>query len=158
MIRSTLASLFAREWVEDLLAEHNFVRASELVDLREEIARLREAGPSSSAGGGDLEAEVAALKKKLNMTMGAIQASTASLMTTKATAEEAHQIATRADQRASSANIAAEAASDGVSGVEEQLAALVERLGSTPKPKAKKAATKKPATKKKPRAKKATKS
>jgi ABC-type Na+ efflux pump permease subunit len=136
MIRSTLAGLFARQWVEDLLAEHNFVRASDLVDLREEVARLREA--SAGTPDTDLTAEVAALKKKLNMTMGAIQASTASLMSTKATADEAHQIASRADQRASSANVAAEAAADGVSGVEERLAALVEKLGTPAKPKAKK--------------------
>ncbi len=139
MIRSTLASILAREWVEDLLAEHNFVRASELADLREEVARSNAGGDTSA-----LEAEVAALKKKLNMAMGAIQASTASLMTTKATAEEAHKLATRADQRANSANAAAEAATDGVSGVEERLAALVENLGSATTADAPKTAKKAP--------------
>ncbi len=67
------------------------------------------------------------LEKKLSMAMGAVQAATAQLQSTRA---ELAQVS----QQAASALATAEAAADGVTGVESRLDALVERLGAASNP------------------------
>lgn len=113
-----------RELVDDALARRPFAQAAEVEALRAELEALKSAGSTGAAEEiTALQAEVQSLKKRLSMAMGAIQASTAQLMQAQKLAEEAHGVALQANQRANSALAAAEAAVDGVAGVEERLTA-----------------------------------
>lgn len=105
--------------VEEVLANRGFVMPGDHNALRNQVATL-EADLKKAK---DLEKEIIAMKKKLNMAMGAIQASTAQLATLKGTLDQT-------TQRATSALATGEAASDGLTGLEDAFAALVERLGS----------------------------
>ena len=150
-IRSTLASFLASP-------------ASNAMepDIRRVVEEALAARPTPTADTSALEDRVAKLEKKLNMAMGAVQAATAQIMSLKKDLEEVHSAANQASQHATTARNTAEAAADGVTGAEEQIAALMKNLGelqavaSAPSPakkapaKAKKApakATKAPAKK-----------
>lgn len=79
----------------------------------------------------EVDARMAKLEKKLNMAMGAVQAATAQIMSLKKDVEELAALSRQAGQHATTARSTADATADGLSGVEEQLAALVERLGQS---------------------------
>ncbi len=113
-IRSTLAALFADANAEALSSAMRAAADAALADR-----------PSPGA---DLEARIAALesenaklKKKLDMAMGAIQASTAQLMSAKRDIATAAQSAKQAMQAATSASATAESAAEGVSELEAKL-------------------------------------
>ncbi len=126
-LRRTLGSLVAapatrllradiREIVEQILAGRGYATSSEVDALR-----------SSSSNGPDpklaaLEERVGSLEKKLNMAMGAVQASSATLMTVRAAADEAVTTAKQAHQLATTARATAEAAAEGVNALEERVA------------------------------------
>lgn len=95
----------------------------------------RVASEAALSGGGssvdpELEARMAKLEKKLNMAMGAVQAATAQIMAVKKDLAETLKIAKQAAQHGTTARATAEATADGLNGVEEQLAKLIEQLGS----------------------------
>lgn len=125
MIRDTLSSLLSgpaaravespvREMVEEILASRSFAAPADVDALRRELEALR-------AGSGDetavkitaLEQEVASLKKKLSMSMGALQAATAQIADAKRAAEEALGTAKKATQQATSALATADSAAQG---------------------------------------------
>jgi predicted nucleic acid-binding Zn-ribbon protein len=68
-----------------------------------------------------LEADNAKLKKKLDMAMGAIQASTAQLMAVKRELSQSQQTSRQAMQAATSALATAESAVEGVTDLEAKL-------------------------------------
>ena len=68
-----------------------------------------------------LEAENARLKKKLDMAMGAIQASTAQLMAARRDVGEASKLARQAMQAATTATATAESAAEGLTELEQKL-------------------------------------
>lgn len=117
---------------------------------RDDLRRVTEEAASTTtaqASGADpaLDEKFAKVEKKLNMAMGAVQAATAQIMSLKKDVEELSRTVGQASQQATTARSTAEAAADGLSGVEGQLAALVERLGqpaAQPAPAAAKAAAK----------------
>jgi predicted nucleic acid-binding Zn-ribbon protein len=74
-----------------------------------------------------LEADNAKLKKKLDMAMGAIQASTAQLMAVKRELSQSQQTSRQAMQAATSALATAESAVEGVTDLETKLSRA--RLG-----------------------------
>ncbi|MEN0067555.1 MAG: hypothetical protein AAGA48_35815 [Myxococcota bacterium] len=84
--------------------------------------------PAVPEGGGDFEARITKVDKRLQMAMAAIQAATTQLMEVKDAAAMAKNQAQQANQRATSAQTTAETAADGVSSVEERLAALEQKL------------------------------
>ena len=110
-------------------------------DLRRVQSEL---GQQRSTGGADPDtaAQIAKLEKKLNMAMGAIQAATAQIMSLKKDVQEVASTAAQAGQHATTARATAEATADGLNGVEEQLASLVEKLGTPSAAPAKKAKAK----------------
>jgi hypothetical protein len=67
--------------------------------------------------------EVAALKKKLNMAMGALQAATAQMAETRKVSEEALHSARQAQAQAASALTTAESAAEGAQQLEMELEA-----------------------------------
>ncbi len=99
--------------------------------LRERVAALE---PTVEPEAGDaerlqaLEERIAKVDKRLQMAMAAIQAATTQLMEVKDATATARNQAQQANQRATSAHTAAEAAADGVSAVEEAMAGLAQRL------------------------------
>lgn len=103
-----------REIVEQILAGRGYATSSEVDALR------ASAGPDPRVAG--LEERVASLEKKLNMAMGAVQASSATLMTVRAVADEAATTAKQAHQLATTARATAESAAEGVSSLEERVA------------------------------------
>lgn len=104
----------------------------------------RDALPPSQEGRlAALEANQEKLEKKLSMAMGAVQAATAQLQSTRA------ELA-KAAQQGASALATAESVADGLQGLEERLEALAQRLETSPAAAAPTSATK-PAPK--PRAK-----
>lgn len=108
-----------REVIEEVLATKGFVMPGDHRALKEEVRDLREQLESAD-GQSD---ELVALKKKLNMAMGAIQAATAQLANMKSSVDQN-------TQRATSALASSEAASDGLTGLEDAFAALIERIGT----------------------------
>lgn len=115
----------------------------------DDLARIKEQSTAPAPGGADpeLDARMAKLEKKLNMAMGAVQAATAQIMSLKKDLEEVANSAKQANQAATTARNTAESTADGLTGIEEQLAALVEQLGKAESPKPeKKAKTKKRAS------------
>ena len=98
--------------------------------IRRVVEEALAAHPAPQADNGDLEDRVAKLEKKLNMAMGAVQAATAQIMALKKDLEAVHAMANQASQHATTARATAEAAADGVTGAEEQLAALMKNLGT----------------------------
>lgn len=101
---------------------------------RADLRRVTEeavAATPTPAGAADPAADerYAKLEKKLNMAMGAVQAATAQIMSLKKDVEELSRSVGQASQQATTARSTAEAAADGISGVEAQLAALVENMG-----------------------------
>ena len=146
-IRDTLNSLVSRpaarivespvrEIVADILASRTFATPEDVATLRKDIEALRASGASESttriAG---LEQEIASLKKKLNMAMGALQAANAQLTDLKRVADEASGTARQAAQQATSAATTAEAAIEGAEGLEVQMDHLASRISATPSPK-----------------------
>ncbi|MCB9683919.1 MAG: hypothetical protein H6738_01805 [Alphaproteobacteria bacterium] len=99
---------------------------------------IRDANAADDARIAELEGEIEKLKKKLSMTQGAIQASTAELMKLKGAADESRNVAQQAMQRATSALAAAESATEGVTALELHLAEHAEPepedTGSEPEP------------------------
>lgn len=122
-----------RELVEEILAKRRFATPDDVAALRRELdaARTRPlpADPGAEVRMAALESEIASLKKRLNMAMGAIQAATAQLADAKRAADEALAAARQATQQATSALTTAEAAADGAQGIETQLDALEARAG-----------------------------
>jgi competence ComEA-like helix-hairpin-helix protein len=132
-IRSTVANLIGgeaterhvREIVEEILANRGFARPADLQELRDRVAAL-ESGGSDAAdtafGGRSNEAltkEVEALRKKITMAMGAIQAATAQLADVRRATDEARAEARKALARAESALATAESVSEGVDALED---------------------------------------
>lgn len=122
-VRRTLSSLLSRsvehrvrEWIDAASRRHD----DELAALRAEVARLR-AQPAPAPAAADTE-RIEKLEKKLSMAMGAIQAASAQILQLKEEAERAGNLAQQAAQRASSALATAEAAAEGVTGLEDRLA------------------------------------
>ncbi|MEZ4322449.1 MAG: hypothetical protein R3F61_33590 [Myxococcota bacterium] len=76
----------------------------------------------------ELRNRIDALDKKLKMTMGSVQASSAQLMGLHTAVDQAKAGAGQAAQLATTAKTTAEATADGLEGVEEQLAVLMTRL------------------------------
>ena len=136
-IRDTLASLLGGSQPSDL-------------DIRQMVNDAVAAQSSGEDKSEALEAEIAQLKKKLNMAMGAVQAATAQLMALKKELTETNGSVKQATQHATTAKATAEAAADGRNAVEARMDALVEKLGTAPAPAVakKKAAPKKAASKK----------
>jgi predicted nuclease with TOPRIM domain len=99
-----------REWVDAVRRETE--------ELRTEIRREGTQDDAIAARLASMEEESAALKKKLSMAMGAIQAATAQIVQLKAEAEQAQNLAKQAMQRATSAQSTAEAASEGLNEIE----------------------------------------
>jgi hypothetical protein len=89
-----------REIVEQALSTRSFVMASELRAAEERIASL---------------------EKKLNMAMGAVQASSATLTQVRGSAEEALTAAKQALQLATTARATAESAVEGIGSIEDRL-------------------------------------
>jgi chromosome segregation ATPase len=122
-----------REVVEEILANRGFVMPGDHRALREEVQALQVKLDQQSERAAEmstlttevsaLDAELVALKKKLSMAMGAIQAATAQLAGLKTTVDQNIQ-------RTTSASATAEAASDGLTGLEDAFAALIERMGT----------------------------
>ncbi|NCG18540.1 MAG: hypothetical protein GWP91_05965 [Rhodobacterales bacterium] len=140
-IRETLASLLGGSRPSDL-------------DIRQMV---NDAVAAQSSGDNDneaLEAEIAQLKKKLNMAMGAVQAATAQLMALKTELTNTNGAVKQATQHATTAKATAEAAADGLTAVEARMDALVEKLGTASAPTKKKPAAKKKAAPKKAASKK----
>lgn len=102
-------------------------------DLRRVADEVAQGDPSGLDPA--VEARMAKLEKKLNMAMGAVQAATAQIMALKKDLQETANAATKAGQQATTARSTAEATADGLTGVEEQLAALMEQLADAPEPK-----------------------
>ncbi len=155
-IRSTVTGLILegpiRDIVDQALAARSFLTASDLAGIKSAVDELRGGGGGSDTSALEariaaLESELASLKKKQSMTMGAVQASTAQLMGVKTKADGAEATAAQANQHATSAKATAEAAADGVTGVEERLDKLMENMVAGPPAAA--AATAKPKKKKK---------
>lgn len=76
----------------------------------------------------DLATRLDKLEKKQKMTMGTLQASSAQLMGVHATLDKLGPAVAKASQHATRASSTAESTADGLDVVEEQLAALMERL------------------------------
>jgi len=108
-----------REVVEEVLAHRGFVMPGDHRALQDQVSALEKTVTALQGH----EQEITKLKKKLNMAMGAIQAATAQLSVAKTASEQANQ-------RAISSQATAEAAMDGLTGLEDAFAALVEKLGS----------------------------
>lgn len=131
-IRSTLASVIGgdavdtrvRQTVEEVLASKGFARPADLQELRERVNAVQggaigePADPELGRRVAALENEIASLRKKLNMAMGAIQAATAQLADARRAADEARAEARQAHARAESALATAESLSDGVEALE----------------------------------------
>lgn len=136
-----------REMIEEVLATRGFVRPSELEGLKARLAALE--GASAEAGQAAhgeavarLDTEVANLRKRLNMALGAIQATTAQVTSLRQLVEsqpaapegptvdtEARHDAQQAAQRATSAMSTAESVADGVASLENRLSEVDEQLG-----------------------------
>jgi chromosome segregation ATPase len=121
-------------------------------DIRRVVEEALASRPAASADTSELEARIAKLEKKLNMAMGAVQAATAQIMALKQDLQAVDGKASQASQYATTARATAEAAADGVTGAENQIATLLEQLGSASPakaaPKTKRATPKKAAPKK----------
>ena len=129
--------------VDEALTHRHFVRATELAELRDEVEALR------NASAGDTEKRLARVEKKLDMTMGALQAATAQLMALKSAVADARNAAHQAQQAATSAAATAESAIDGVEAAEGRLSGLEAAAPAKRKPAKKKAAAKRKAPAKK---------
>lgn len=108
-----------REIVEQVLSTRSFAMPSEVWELRNEVDRLKAERPAPTDG---LAERVAQLEKKLSMALGAVQASSATVMQTRTTAEEALATARQAHQLATTARATAESAAEGVGSLEDKLA------------------------------------
>ncbi len=82
----------------------------------------------------ELRARVADLEKKLKMTMGTLQASSAQLMGLHSAVDQVKAQASQVGQVATTAKTTAEATADGLLGAEEQIAALMKNLAAPKKP------------------------
>lgn len=131
-IRSTLASFVGgdaveaatRQTVEEVLATKGGVRPADLQVLRERVAALEGGSGVGEARRLDaLETEVTALRKKLSMAMGAIQAATAQLADVRRACDGASADARQALARAESALATVESLSDGVEALEDAVEA-----------------------------------
>ncbi len=109
-----------RELVEEMIAERRFVTKEDLEAVQADLQ-----APADAEKLAALETEVVALKKKLSMAMGALQAASAQLAETQRAADEALATARQANQQAVSAKAAAEAAADGAQEIEASLQAPV---------------------------------
>lgn len=100
--------------VNDALAGRTFASVADVAAVRREVDALR---ATSDRVGAErivtLESEVNALKKRLSMAMGALQAATAQLQDARRSADDALAIAQRAVQQAAVAAATAESAADG---------------------------------------------
>ena len=97
----------------------------------DDLAQIKQSSaPASTGADPELDARMAKLEKKLNMAMGAVQAATAQIMSLKKDVGEIANNAAQANQSATTARATAESTADGLTGLEEQLAALTEQLGS----------------------------
>ena len=138
--QSSEQELAVRALVEEVLANRQYVMPGDHRALRQEVEALSnhiQAADSDSETGASTEAlhaEISSLKKKLSMAMGAIQAATAQLAQAKQRIDANDATIRQVDQRTTSAQATAEAASDGVTGLEDALASLMERLGTSPPP------------------------
>lgn len=133
-IRSTVASMIGgeaidsrvREMVEQVLATKGYARPADVQHLKDRVEALEQGGapaaPAADVEVSALETEVANLRKKLNMAMGAIQAATAQLADVRRSSDEARADARQALARAESALATAESLSDGVEALEEAVA------------------------------------
>jgi chromosome segregation ATPase len=119
--KSFLLESTIRQVVEEVLANRGFVMPGEHRALREEVTALK-TRIQDTEDTDELKNRVAALEKKLQMAMGALQAATSQIVQAGSTAEQAQQ-------RATSAQSTAESTSDGLTGLEDAFAALVERIG-----------------------------
>ena len=110
----TLARADIARLVHDALAGRTFASPQEVDAIGREVAILR---ATSDRVGAErivaLEADVVALKKRLSMAMGALQAATAQLQEARRCADDALAIASRASQLATAATTTAESAADG---------------------------------------------
>ncbi len=97
-----------RDVLRSELGSRSLAQASEVDALREQVEKL---------------------EKKLKMTMGSVQASGAQLMGLHDAIDKARAEAAKAGQHATTARTTAESTADGLEAVEEQLAALEERVG-----------------------------
>lgn len=125
--KSFLLESTIRQVVEEVLAKRGFVMPGEHRALREEVTALKTRiqdteDTEDTEDTDELKNRVAALEKKLQMAMGALQAATSQIVQAGSTAEQAQQ-------RATSAQSTAESTSDGLTGLEDAFAALVERIG-----------------------------
>jgi len=100
-------------------------------DLRRMVEEAVAAQPRSASGDtSELDARLAKLDKKLNMSMGAVQAATAQIMALKKDVEQVLATANQATQHATTAKATAETAVEGIGGIEDQLAALKTQLAA----------------------------
>lgn len=132
-IRETISAFIARpaarvlgkplrEAVDDVLSKRSFASSEDLAALRRQVeSALRPSGGTVANASAAIEEELASLKKKLSMAMGALQAATSQLMETRRTADEALQSARQAQAQAASALATAESAAEGAQQVEIQL-------------------------------------
>lgn len=139
-IRSSVASMIggdavdarAREMVEEVLASKGYARPADLQALRDQMAALHSGAGGDAPAADDaltkrvaaLETEVAGLRKKLNMAMGAVQAATAQLADVRRVADAAGSDARHALARAESALATAESISEGVDALEDAVEAV----------------------------------
>lgn len=114
-----------REIVEQVLSTRSFAMPSEVWELRTEVERLKAAATTPDR---PLDDRVAQLEKKLSMALGAVQASSATLMQVRSVAEEALTTSRQAQQLATTARATAESAAEGVGALEERLPADVPTL------------------------------
>jgi chromosome segregation ATPase len=102
-----------RTWVDDLRRDHD----RDVADLREQL----KAAALPPTAGGELEEEVAQLKKKLSMAMGAIQAASAQIVQLRQEVDQAANVARQAMQKATTAQTTAESATEGVTALESSI-------------------------------------
>ncbi|MBA2319600.1 MAG: hypothetical protein H0V89_00480 [Deltaproteobacteria bacterium] len=106
--------------VDQVLSTRSFAMPSEVWELRTKVEHLEAAQGAPNRA---LEERIAALEKKLSMALGAVQASSATLMQVRSVAEEALTSAKQAQQLATTARATAESAAEGVGALEERLPA-----------------------------------
>jgi chromosome segregation ATPase len=101
-----------RSWVESVRQDN----AEAIASLRTEMA---EKTPAPTGDLASLQEEVAQLKKKLSMAMGAMQAASAQIVQLRQDVEAAQNLAKQAMQKATTAQSTAEAATDGIASLED---------------------------------------
>ncbi len=119
-----------RQEIGDVEGDAQAVEA-QIATLRSSLTGETELSESKRA---EINSELADLEKKLKMTMGTLQASSAQLMGLHTAVDQVKAQTAQVGQIATTAKATAEASADGVLGVEEQVAALMQNLAASKKP------------------------